>query len=286
MYTIENEFLKVGVLQKGAELRSLVDKRNDFEWMWQADQKVWGKSSPVLFPIVGALKENRFIHEGHSYDLPRHGFARDNDFEVLECSTNKLLFELTSDNQMNVSYPFDFSLRIIYKLIDFKLEVSYIVQNRGTEQMYFSLGAHPAFNLPNHRVSLEGNYIEFPQDKILNRYFLRNNLLSVDFTDVELDSNRLYLNANTFKEDAWIMKRLQSNQIYLKSTHSDSTLNFAFEKFPSFGIWSVPGSSFVCLEPWAGLPDTECHKLELKSKEGIIVLDPDKDWSAKWAVNI
>ncbi len=285
MYTIENEFLKVGVLQKGAELRSLVDKRTGFEWVWQADEYFWGKSSPVLFPIVGALKGNKFIHDGNSYELPRHGFARDHDFQLLAFSTNKIMLELVSDTKLKENYPFDFSLCMTYELIDHKLEVSYRVQNRGNEQLYFSLGAHPAFNLPNNRGSLEGNYIEFLKDKILNRYFLRNNLLSADFTDVQLDSNRLYLNADTFQEDAWIIKTLQSDQIYLKSTHSHSMLRFAFENFSFFGVWSVPGSSFICLEPWAGLPDSEQHNGALRDKEGIIRLDPRKNWSAKWSVN-
>jgi len=187
MYTIENEFLRIGVLQKGAELHSMVDKQTGFEWIWQADEHFWGKSSPVLFPIVGALKNNKFILDGCSYELPRHGFARDHDFQLLAYSTNKIMLELVSDKKLKGNYPFEFSLSMTYELIDHKLEVSFRVHNWGTEQMYFSLGAHPAFNLPNNRGSLEGNYIEFPKDKILNRYYLRNSLLSADFTKVELD---------------------------------------------------------------------------------------------------
>lgn len=284
MYTIENEFLKVGVLQKGAELRSLVDKRNDFEWMWQADQKVWGKSSPVLFPIVGALKENKFIHNRHSYELPRHGFARDNDFQLLECSTNRLVFELVSDNKINVSYPFDFSLRIIYELIDDKLKVSYLVQNTGNKEMYFSLGAHPAFNIAN-TVNADA-FIEFPRDEFLQRYYLNNNLLSIDCDMVFLNENRLFLDKGIFHQDAWVIKSMQSKEVELKLDGLSRKLSFSFENFPFFGIWSVSDAPFVCLEPWAGLPDMYGHNFKLEDKEGIMYLNIGETWSAQWSAKL
>ena len=286
MYSIENEFLKVGVLQKGAELRSMVDKRTGFEWIWQADERFWGKSSPVLFPIVGALKDDRFVYKNHSYRMARHGFARDNDFILIEQSSSKLVFELVPDQEMKSSYPFDFSLVITYQVLENKLDVSYLVQNRGNEKMYFSLGGHPAFNFPTDNPSTDRVYIEFPKDNTLDRYFLFNNLLSTSYKDEVLNSNRLFLESNTFKDDAWIMKKIRSEEIYLKSDNSDRKLGFISKGFPFFGIWSAPGGAFVCLEPWAGLPDSEQHNYELSDKEGILALYPHKDWLAKWIVNV
>lgn len=280
MLTIENEFLSIGVFQKGAELRSLIDKNTGFQWIWQADDRFWGKSSPVLFPIVGALKENIFHYDSRTYTLSRHGFARDFDFDVIYHSSTKLIMNLRETEETKKCYPFDFSLILIYELISDKLEVSYIVHNNGDKNMYFSLGAHPAFNLAQYSES----YIEFPVDDAINRYYLNNNFLSRDFDRIQLDGNRLFLNTKMFDRDAWVLKGLKSKEIYLKDKNTANGCCFSFEGFPYFGLWSVPGASFICLEPWAGLPDNEAHNQSFKTKEGIIHLKSWTSWSAHWTV--
>ncbi len=284
MYTIENEFLKVDVLQKGAELRSLLDKRNDFEWMWQADQKIWGKSSPVLFPIVGALRENRFVYANQSYSLSRHGFARDRNFQILEESPYKLVFVLESNDETKLNFPFDFNLFVSYELLIDKLTVSYEVHNRSDSAIYFSLGAHPAFNIAN-TVSADA-FIEFPRDEFLERYYLNNNLLSIDCDIVFLNKNRLSLDKGIFDQDAWIIKSMKSKEVDLQLYGLNRKLRFSFENFPFFGIWSVSGAPFVCLEPWAGLPDVDDHNFKLEDKEGIRSLNIGETWSAQWSAQL
>ena len=283
MHKIENEFLSVSILQRGAELRSVVDKRDRYEWIWQADEKYWAKSSPILFPIVGALKEGRFIHKGQSYGLNRHGFARDNDFDLVEKTETCVVFIFDSDDTTKNCFPFDFSLRVRYELRGNRLEVSYVVFNQGTDEIYFSLGAHPAFNCAYNQVDTRC-YVEFPADDTVERCFLHDNLLSKTYDKITLEKHRLFLNKDTFKEDAWIFKNLKSTSVHLKSHNKQ--LTFSFESFPYFGLWSLPGSSFICLEPWQGLPDHINHNLLFSEKEGIVRLDVTKSWQAKWSIAI
>lgn len=283
MYTIENDYLRVGVLQKGAELRSVVDKRDRYEWIWQADERFWAKSSPILFPIVGALKEGRFIHAGQTYQLPRHGFARDIDFDIVETTTTRIVFALDAIDSTRYCFPFDFSLRVTYELKENRLEVGYTVFNPNSDELYFSLGAHPAFNCTYDQVGTSC-CLEFPADDIVERYYLHNNLFSKTSDTVKLESHYLFLNKDTFKEDAWIFKHLNSSSVRLKSNNRQ--LTFSFGGFPYFGIWSAPGGAFICLEPWQGLPDHADHNLLFSEKEGIVKLDKGETWEAKWSIVI
>lgn len=284
MHTIENRFLSVGLFQKGAELRSVVDKHNKYEWMWQADERYWAKSSPILFPIVGALKEGRFIHAGQTYHLPRHGFARDIDFDIVETTATRVVFALEADDNTQHCFPFHFSLTVTYELKENMLEVSYCVCNLGQEILHFSLGAHPAFNFSYNQLGNSTAYLEFPSDDILERYYLNNNLLSTSYDRIELQNHRLFPNVDTFKKDAWILKNLNSNTVTIRSHNRQ--LRFTYEGFSYFGIWSVPGASFICLEPWQGLPDHENHNLLFSEKEGIVKINGNSDWHAKWSITV
>ncbi len=283
MYTIENDYLKVGLLQKGAELRSVVDKRDRYEWIWQADGKYWAKSSPILFPVVGALKEGRLIYAGKSYSIPRHGFARDNDFDLVEKTETSLVFAFESNETTRNYFPFDFSLRVRYELKENRLEVGYTVFNPSSDELHFSLGAHPAFNCVYDQVGTSC-CLEFPADDILDRYYLHNNMLSKTSDSVKLENHCLFLNKDTFKADAWIFKHLNSNSVHLKSINRQ--LTFSFEGFPYFGLWSAQGGDFICLEPWQGLPDHADHNLLFSEKEGIVKLDKGETWEAKWSIVI
>src|SRR6187431_1835194 len=148
MYTIENEVLRVSISPAGAELNSLFNKANGLEYLWSGDSKFWGKKSPVLFPIVGTLKNNQYFFDNKSYELSRHGFARERIFSVIAQTTASITFELNHDESTLLAYPFQFSFAIIYTIDESRLSVTYQVKNKSSEPMYFSVGAHPAFKLP------------------------------------------------------------------------------------------------------------------------------------------
>lgn len=144
MNTLSNSDLTLQVSSHGAELCS-IRGNNGHEYLWQADPVYWKRHSPVLFPIVGSVWENEYRHEGRTYQLTQHGFARDMDFELVEESSSYLLYRLVDDEETRRKYPFSFSLEIAYRLEGRRIEVTWRVTNRGTEVMYFQIGAHPAF---------------------------------------------------------------------------------------------------------------------------------------------
>lgn len=287
MYCLENNLLKAEVNSLGAELRSLFDKRANREYIWQRDAKYWAKSSPVLFPFVGELTNGRYSYQGEIFQMSKHGFARDRDFQLIEQSDDRLIFRLRSAESDQKIYPFSFDLLLCYELKDTKVSCSYEVRNRSDEPMFFSLGAHPALQLDfSNGQQLSDYHLLFPKDKSLNRFFLQNGLLQAEASSIKLDEGCLSLNADMFNQDAWVLKGLLSSDIILKNKKEDYHLNFSFVGFPYFGIWSVPGSSFICLEPWCGLNDSEIHSGELLQKEGIMSLESHGHWSRTWSIEM
>ncbi len=288
MIYLENKRIKVGVKPKGAELASLTNMESGIEHMWEADSEFWGKSSPVLFPIVGGLKEESFKYKGGSYKMSRHGFARDNVFEVESHSSEKAVFSLKSSIETLNYYPFSFELKIIYTLLDNELEVAYEVINMGEELMYFSIGAHPAFAVPFlENDSYQVYSLNFDRDTVLNQWPLNaEGLIETEPFRVNLSNSEMPLFKELFYKDALVYKDLKSQSIILKSSTTEHYLKFKFAGFPFFGIWAAKGADFICLEPWCGIADSVNHNQELEEKEGINQLNPKEVFKRKWSVMV
>lgn len=148
MITLSNDQLTVSLATAGAELQHIIRKDNGLEYLWSGDPAVWGKKSPVLFPIVGGLKNNTYTYNGNSYTLGRHGFARESEFEVLTQSTEEVTFRLTDNEATRAVYPFRFDFRVRYSLVGDTLKVTYHVHNTDSKELLFSVGGHPAFKVP------------------------------------------------------------------------------------------------------------------------------------------
>jgi len=285
MITLENDYIKVSLAAKGAELQGLFSKETKLEYLWNANPKYWAKHSPVLFPIVGSLKNNSFIYQGKHYELPRHGFARDNVFNFEKISGSEGIFTLTQNADTLKTYPFYFELKLKYQLIDRKLKLTYEVKNTGTSELLFSIGAHPAFAVPNTPDTVyEDYYLSFNADEQLTYWKLEDGLVTNETKNIALNAHKLKLTHELFYNDALVFKNLQSNSISLLNTKNDNGLHFNFEEFPFFGIWAAPDAPFVCLEPWCGVADGVNHNQELSGKEGIIKLGAGKTWSRFWEV--
>jgi len=285
MITLENDYIKVSLAAKGAELQGLFSKETKLEYLWNANPKYWAKHSPVLFPIVGSLKNNSFIYQGKHYELPRHGFARDNVFNFEKISGSEGIFTLTQNADTLKTYPFYFELKLKYQLIDRKLKLTYEVKNTGTSELLFSIGAHPAFAVPNTPDTVyEDYYLAFNADEQLTFWKLEDGLVANETKNIVLNAHKLKLTHELFYNDALVFKNLQSNSISLLNTKNDNGLHFNFEEFPFFGIWAAPDAPFVCLEPWCGVADGVNHNQELSGKEGIIKLGAGKTWSRFWEV--
>ena len=285
MILLENEYLKVTFSRKGAELKDLVRKENHMELMWSGDPFYWAKSSPILFPIVGALKDNTYFYQNKRYELPRHGFARDMEFSAEKISAGEVLFTLESDENTLINYPFAFKLGIRYKIEGTALFCTYEVHNPGAGDLLFSIGGHPAFAVP---LELTEEYtdcfLQFDKDEVLEFHKIQDNLIDDQVSVIPLTDGKLNLEHSLFYEDALVFKQLKSKEISLRSKKSVHGLSFTFEGFPYFGIWAAKDANFVCLEPWCGIADGIHHDQQLENKEGIVRLPSGESWARSWNV--
>jgi galactose mutarotase-like enzyme len=286
MIILENEFLRAVMAPKGAELQSLLHKATGIEHMWSGDTTYWGKYSPVLFPIVGSLKNDTYIYRDKSYSLPRHGFAREKIFKEESISSTEAVFTLTHDLQTLAVFPFKFILKLRYRLNEASLSCTYEVENPGTEDLLFSLGAHPAFAVPFLTTGTAYNdyYLQFSKDESLLRWKLKDGLISDKTSLLANSNNRLDLSAELFYEDAIVLKNMQSNTITAGCNKHEHGFHFSFCDFPFFGIWAAKDAPFVCLEPWCGIADSIFHNQQLENKEGIQHLPPGAPWQRTWSI--
>lgn len=289
MWVLENDLVKVSVTSAGAELVEIIYKPTGINYLWSGDSAVWGRRAPVLFPIVGKVKNNQYTYKGKSYSLPQHGFARDKDFKVVEQSNSSITLSLRSDETTLEVYPFQFELQITYQLNQTKLSTIYKVINLDSGDMYYSIGAHPGFTCPLLPNEAFTDYrLVFNKKETLSRILLQGGLRSDDTEQVLLmeDQQTLPLNKDLFEvKDAMVVKNLHSDSIRLESKNHTHGVEFSFSNFPWFGIWSKPGP-FVCLEPWMGVADSIHSSGKLEEKEAILKLEPNTSAEFQFEVSI
>ncbi|WP_315824091.1 aldose 1-epimerase family protein [Paraflavitalea speifideaquila] len=288
MFSIESPLVKAVINPKGAELTSLVHKENSLEYMWEGDPAFWSKHSPVLFPIVGTLKSNQFIYKDQSYTLPRHGFARDQQFAVESQTTDTITFLIKSNQETLKVFPFTFEFRIRYTVLDNTLAVTYKVTNTGKEDMYFSVGGHPAFKIPLTKgTSYNNYYLVLDQEENTPRWPISpDGLIEAEPTPLFLDGQLLPLTKALFQQDALVVKGLKSSRITIKSDQTNHGLTMDFPGFPFFGIWAAKHADFVCLEPWCGIADGVGSNQQLTEKEGINKLPAAAVFTRTWTVSL
>jgi len=288
MFSIENDQLKVIINSKGAELQSVFNKESGIEFMWSGDAAFWGKKSPVLFPIVGTLKNDTYFYNNKSYKLSRHGFARDMEFEVADQQKESVSFFIKNNESTFKNYPFAFEFFIKYAIDNNKLTVTYTVKNIFAEEMYFSFGGHPAFKVPlAEGTSYTDYYLQFNNDESLQRWPISaDGLIENKSLPVLTGTNILQLTKELFSKDALVFKHPGSSVISLRSAKTNHGLDFTISGFPYLGIWAAKNADFVCIEPWCGIADSVDADQQLIHKEGINKLNAgeifERSWSAKF----
>jgi len=288
MFTIENEFLKIEIHPKGAELQSIYNKKRSLEYMWSGDPAFWGKKSPALFPIVGTLKNNTYFYKGVAYQLPRHGFAREKQFAVDEQTGDTVTFLLQADDSTRPVFPFEFDFRLKYTLYENTLAVAYEVVNTGKEAMYFSVGAHPAFALPLVAgTEYSDYYLQFNHEETAPRWPISKDGL-IETTPLPLleHTNRLNLSKELFLKDALVLKGMASSIVSLRSDKTEHGFQFDYPGFPFLGIWAAKNADFVCIEPWCGIADPVNASQQLEEKEGINTLAAGETFTRTWTVTL
>lgn len=273
--TLENERLLIEVEERGSQLVRIYDKKKDREVLWNASPAFWPKHSPLLFPMIGASFEKKYRVHGKTYDMPNHGFAWTSDFTFLD-SADGLEAVLVSSEESRKNYPYDFKLTVKHQLKDNHVLVSWTVENTGCEEMLYSIGAHPAFWMPDGKKTSD-MYLKFSEKNTLMFYRIAKSGCAVpeQVKTLSLDADScVKITEDFWNEDVYIFEHQSLDEVSL--CHEDKTpyVTLHSQGFPYFGIWTKPGAPFVCLEPWQGRCDRDGYTGELKDKDGIRKLAP------------
>ena len=289
LYELKNEQIAITVDSHGAELKSLKKLADDQEYMWCGDAKFWGRTSPVLFPFVGGLKNKEYRFEGKTYSMTQHGFARDMDFELETQTESELWFTLESTEETLARYPFPFILNLGYRLEGSTVAVLWKVENPSEKQMYFSIGGHPAFNCPLTDETKQSDYsVSFADtDEIVSTRISEEGLATGCMDIYHLADGHLSLTSNLFDHDALVIEDHQTDTVALCRKDGTPYLTVKMEA-PLFGIWSPPGKNapFVCIEPWYGRCDDEYFDGDLTEREWGNKLAPHHTFEASYTITI
>jgi len=265
----------------GAELISLKNNHNR-EYIWEGNPDYWGKHSPILFPIVGSLKNNNYRYNNSIFHLQRHGFAREMNFDIIEKSNEKVVFSLKETAATLEKYPFKFELQISYILTNSILKIGYIVINNNPFSMPFSIGAHPAFAIVN---DFENYELVFEKAENLVVSKLENDLILNTTYKLPIENNSLPLTYSLFENDALIFKTIESKSVTI-TENEIPFLKVHFNDFPSLGIWTKSQAPFICIEPWIGYADTIENNGNLEEKEGIKILGVNQTFETNYLIEI
>lgn len=290
MKTLSNDSLTIKVSPHGAELSSIVANATGKEYLWQADPAFWKRHSPVLFPIVGSLWNNEYRNNGNTYKLSQHGFARDKEFELIEETDTELRFRLTESEDTLQQYPFPFCLEIGYRLTGNQIEITWTVENTGSEEMHFQIGAHPAFYYPDFNENSEQRgFFAFDRTQGLSYKLIQEKGCIGDKQyPLTLNSNGLLpLDTHTFDKDALVLEDSQVKRVDLLTPNGSSYLSVHFTA-PVVGLWSPPSKNapFVCIEPWYGRCDRVDYTGEYKDKDWMQHLKEGERFVGRYSVEI
>lgn len=289
MNILENDKILIHINNFGAELCKIYSKQNKVDYLWNGDKKYWGRYSPVLFPIVGRLNDNETYINSKKYEMSQHGFARDMEFNLVSKNENKIEFTIQYNEETLKKYPYKFRLNIIYTLKDSTIDITWKVKNIDDKEILFSIGAHPAFNIPfNNDDKLEDYYLSFKYENNIKQYSLKGPYLN-EYKDISQIEN-LHIKPEIFKDDAIIYSGVQ--EITINSKNRDDKIKVSFKGFPYVGVWSPYNESnnsiapFVCIEPWYGIADKINSNKKFEDKIGINKLDINEEFETTYSISI
>lgn len=280
VYSAENSKFTLAVKEMGAELNSLKSKETGIEYIWNGNTDIWYGQSPILFPIIGRLLDDKYTLNGKEYSMDKHGIVRKKPFTLVEKTEDSLTFVQTDDDESITKYPYKFELKVKFQLTEKGLRVRHTVKNNNDSVMYYSFGAHPAFNCQI------GDYLEFNKDTSLETERIDHESILIDEKfPVEMDGNKVVLTKDLFVDDALILSSFDSDSISIKSNSHDRIIKFDFDS-PFLGIWAKPNAPYVCLEPWWGVNDSYNKVSDFSEKRGIMALEPNSSKEFTWEVSI
>ena len=313
--TIGNEKLTARIADMGAELKGLRENGTGREYIWQSDPAYWTGAAPILFPIIGGLKNNEYRFEGRTYSMPSHGLVRKKEWEktgdaplfpdsglsdgkaaarnrgaspVFPVSPvfSSASYHTASNAETREMYPFDFDLKVTYTLVDCSLVVRYDVTNTGKATMWFSIGSHPAINVPFAGGYPEHYYFHFSAPENMERYFFSGGC-HLNETAPAFDNNRqIFLTPTLFDRGPLIFKNPASKSVTIMNSRNTKRVRLRTEGVPFIALWAPPGAPLACIEPWHGIPDPIDTDGEFTTKEGIMSLAGGATYTTGYAIDI
>lgn len=273
MIKLNNGVLTASFAEIGAELKSLV--MDGKEYIWPGHPDIWKSSCPLLFPVCGGMKDNKYTYQGKEYPMSRHGFVRTRPFEVESVSDSRVVFLHKSDGETKAMYPFDYELRVRYTLEEKSVKIEYFVKNLTDGTMYFSIGSHEGYFTPE---GVEDYDVLFPQNETLDSYVLCGTVLSNEKIPVIKDQNYLPIYEKYFMIDTLVFKDLQSRSAVLRNRKTGRAIRVDFPDAKYFMVWHKPGAPYLCLEPWNGVADILGSSYAIEEKEGINALSAGEEY--------
>lgn len=289
--TLRNDLLTVEIDSKGAELQSIKSNITGHEYLWQGDSRFWGRRSPVLFPIVGAVWQGRYRMDGCEYAMSQHGFARDMEFtpfEPADAPEEEAWFALESSDETLRRYPRRFRLEIGYRLEGERITVMWRVMNMDTREMSFQIGAHPAFNLPDfHPSDPVHGYLLTDARHPERQTITEGGCVGSGLTPVKLDAEgMLPIDAATFEHDAIILADSQTTRVSMLDVERRPYLTLLY-RAPLVGLWSPRADApFVCIEPWYGRADAAGFEGDFTARPYVNTLAPAATFRADYQIII
>ncbi len=281
MVILKNENVTVKIDELGAELRSMA--KNGVEYIWNGDPNVWDGTAPIMFPICGGLKEDKFSYEGKEYTLTKHGFAKYKTFSVEEKSETKATFLHISDEETLKAYPFLYEFRVVFELKGDALDITYKVNNKTDGKMYFSIGSHEAYATPE---GIEDYDIIFPEKETLQALTLAGNFVGEPNFLVCKDTDVLPLYDKYFLIDALVFDCLKSRKTTLRNRKTGRSISVSFPNAEFYLLWHKHGGGYICMEPWEGIPDSLWEDGDITKKRGIRELDKGAEYSTTHTIAI
>ena len=286
IYELNTDRLNIKVSSRGAELQSIKNQQAD-ELLWQGDPAYWDGQSPILFPFPGKSWEDKLRIDGKEYFMPKHGFACNMEFELVEQNENSICLRLTDTPETLQNFPYNFSLDITYTIVGSSLNVNWKVLNRTEQTMYFMIGAHPAFNLPdfNPNDNIHGYIYTNDANDMKSNVVLPDGYCHDEIETVELENGILPLTNNTFDCDTILDQTGRFSEIILTGKNKSPLVRVNFN-MPVLAIWAPCGgkSPFVCIEPWYGICDRFQDPRELKDRNHVISVQAEETWTNTYTI--
>ncbi|WP_076862705.1 aldose 1-epimerase family protein [Bradyrhizobium mercantei] len=291
-HTLRGDGIAATILAQGAELSSLSNAEGR-ELLWQAGPQ-WPRHAPILFPIVGRLKNDTLRHGGKTYPMTQHGFARDRRFAWLEQGPRSCKLALSDDAETRARYPFAFRLEVTYTVDGADLEVGFEIINTGDEMLPASLGGHPAFNWPLvPGLPKEAYTLTFGKTESAPIRRLKDGLMRRQPEPNPVKGRTLALLEELFDDDAMIFDQIASTSVLFTATLGPAAatqgpaIEISWRGFRELGVWSkVGGAPFLCIEPWYGFASPGEFDGEFADKPGLMHVAPGARQSLGYRIRV